>query len=278
MGESAPGSLPSFRGDRIAYRSGAVYTREDNTERFFVSGDAGDDEVVRLGFRWLADYARQHGYARVALVLPGVRNAGYLGRIIGAAAAKRLQTDRRLVTETVMIDMYTETKPPNSFAGPILAVWTRDKALDKLDTTGAPAICAAPSNPDNIADWKASWNPVDVRTGQPSGKDTTISNPVVTKGLEYLTSGVNVGTGLTNPTDRSSAIHLFRLLLEGGESYDSEEIRIWAVRNGWDPSDARELAEVAGNVQQGRALRAEPGGRWRDDALEWLRSEAARDS
>ena len=252
-----------------------MFEREDSTERFFVSGEAGDDDVVREGFRWLAEYARENGHARAALVVPGVKNAGYLDRIIGRPAAKRLQKERRLAVASITIEMYTESKPPYAFDGPILAVWTRDKSLDKLDTTGAAAICAAPSNPDNIADWKANWNPVDVHTGHPAGDEIAVSNPVVAKGLEYLTSGVNVSSGLADPSDRSSAIHLFRLLLAGGESYEPAEIRVWAVRHGWDPRDARELADLAEKVRERRPLKADATGRWRDDALEWLRAEAA---
>jgi hypothetical protein len=171
--------------------------------------------------------------------------------------------------------MYTETKPPSTYEGPILAVWTRDKSLDKLDTTGAVAICAAPWNPDNIVDWKANWNPIDVRTGQHGGSDTTVSNLVVAKGLEHLTDRVNLSTGLAHPSDRSAAIHLFRLFVQGGESYIPDEIRAWAVRHGWQPEDARELAELAEKVQQGRRLKASSGAEWRGDYLELLRSEVA---
>lgn len=250
-----------------------MFRREDDTERVFVSGAAGDDDVVGEGFRWLASYAGKHRHERAAIVLPGVKNAEYLERIIGAGPARRLRKDRELGLGGLTLEMYTEVKPPSAYEGPILAVWTRDKSLDKLDTTGAAAICAAPWNPDNIADWKANWNPIDVRTGQAAGSDTTVSNPVVSKGLEHLTDRVNLGTGLTHPSDRSSAIQLFQLFVQGGEAYIADEIRAWAVRQGWQPEDARELAEVADKVQQGRKLKSESGRQWRDDYLERLRRE-----
>lgn len=67
-----------------------MFGREDKTERFFVSGAPGGDDVVAEGFRWLASYAAQQGHDGAALVLPGVKNAQYLERIIGARPAKRL--------------------------------------------------------------------------------------------------------------------------------------------------------------------------------------------
>jgi hypothetical protein len=154
-------------------------------------------------------------------------------------------------------------------------VWTRDKSLDKLDTTGAAAICAAPWVPDNIEGWKTNWNPVDVRTGTAVGADSTVHNPVVAKGLEHLTCRVNLSTGLAHPSDRSAAIELFRLFVRGGEGFNPDQVRAWAVRHGWRPDDARDLADVAHKIQEGRKLKAAPGGGWREDYLDRLREEAA---
>jgi hypothetical protein len=253
-----------------------MYEREDKTARFYASGEPGDDDVVRLGFMWLLQYCEDNRHKRAALVLPGVKNARYLDRILGDKVAAQLQKQRRLVVDDVTIEMFTQSQPPRAFDGPVLAVWTNDKSLEKLDVTGAAAIFAAPTHQDSIAAWRANWDPVDVRSGQNSGDGGSVGNPVVAKGLEYLTSGVNVGTGLSHPDDRSSAINLFRLLLAGGERFDPDEVRVWAVRHGWDPADARELADLADKVRHGRQLRT-TGGEWRDDALDMLRREAAGD-
>jgi hypothetical protein len=67
---------------------------------------------------------------------------------------------------------------------------------------------------------------------------------------------------------------MFRMLRDGQESYRSGEVRAWAVRHGWRPEDARELADVAQKVLDRRPLRAGSEGRWREDALEQLRREA----
>lgn len=252
-----------------------MFEREDNTERFFVSGEPADDEVAALGFRWLGEYAREHGHSEAALVVPGLRSLDSLARVIGAGAAKRLHKDRRVVSNGLTIGLYTETKPPWSLDGPVLAVWTRDKSLEKLDTTGAAAICAAPWMPDKIADWRANWSPVDVRSGTADESGPVVGNPVVARALEWLTVGANVGTGLADPQDRSSAIHMFRMLRDGGEPYVPDEVRVWAVRHGWAPEDARELATIAQKILDRRGLRADASGGWRSDALEQIRREVA---
>jgi hypothetical protein len=256
-----------------------VFERTDSTDRFFVSGQAADDEVVVLGFRWLASYAREHSHSDAALVVPALRSLDSLERIIGTTSKKRLARDRTLEIDGLTVALYTDTRLPFAIEGPILAVWTRDKSLDKLDTTGAAAICAAPWNPDNIVDWLANWNPIDVRTGTAAaGRTTVIDNPVVAKALDYLTAMINVGTGLSHASDRSSAIHMFRMLRDGGERYVPADVRIWAVRHGWAPDDARELEEMAQKILERRPLRADDSGSWKDDALNQIRREVAEGS
>lgn len=155
-------------------------------------------------------------------------------------------------------------------------MWTSDKTLEKIDSLSAPAICAVYWSPENIAAWKTNWNPTDIRTGRRGGSTDTVGNPVVTAALSSLTVVVNVGTGLSHPSDRASAIQMFTLLRDGGETYASDEVRAWAVRNGWDPKDARELAEVGQKILEGRRLRAGDTGVFRADSLATWRQEAAR--
>ena len=145
-----------------------MFQRDDTTERFFVDGQPGDDGVVAGGFRWLAAYSREHAHTEGALVVPQLRSLDNVARVIGVApVAEEARADppRRLRRRRTA--PFTESKSPWSYEGPILAVWTRDKSLEKLDTTGAAAICAAPWLPENIATWKENWNPVDVLSGNP---------------------------------------------------------------------------------------------------------------
>ena len=175
----------------------------------------------------------------------------------------------------ITITLATASRLPYGFdSGPILAIWTRDKELDKLDTLGAPALCAVPWRPDNITGWKANWSPVDIQSGVAADGAAGSLNSVVVQALQSLTATINVGTGLSHPSDRSSAIHMFRLLRDGGEAYDPEAVRAWAVQHGWDPVDARELEDVAQKILDRRALRTE-GPMWTEDALAGWR-EAAR--
>jgi hypothetical protein len=189
-----------------------VFELEDTTERFYVAVTGPDHAAVSEGFRWLIGYAHDHDHDRAALVAPGLQNVERMGGALGPDVATALRKNRSAVIEGVTVELHTQRKLPYSFdEGPVLAVWTHDRDLDKLDELGSPALCAVPWIPDNITGWLENWNPTDLRSRQTAGEDDTDLNPVVAAALEELTAWVNVGTGLSNQSDRASAIQMFRI-------------------------------------------------------------------
>jgi hypothetical protein len=204
-----------------------------------------------------------------------LRQVESLGGVIGDGPARALEKDRLVQAGNVTIHLLLGTKQPRSFDGPILAVWVDDKQLDKLDELHVPRLLAIPWNRTDIDGWKTNWNPTDPRTGAKGGSDETVTNPVVVAALESLTSGVNLSTGLGHPSDKASAVQMFKLLKEARESFDPEQVRAWAVRNGWEADDARDLGEMAEKIRDGRTVRAgREGPMWRDDIVAQWRAEA----
>ncbi len=252
-----------------------MFERSDTTERFYVDAAAADDNAVRDGFRWALTYAKEHKQEQVLLITPGLRNVESLHRIIGRDAAATLTKFRRLESDGITFVLATQTRLPYSFTdGPVLVVWTRDRALDKIDTLDAPAICAVAWIPENIAGWKANWSPVDIRSGTSRSAADPLVSPVVEQALEWLTDFVNVGTGLSDPSDRASAVQMFKLLRAAGEAYDPVAVRAWAVRRGWAPVDARALSDVSAKIRDGRALRSGRETMWRADSVAQWRAAA----
>jgi hypothetical protein len=140
--------------------------RADRTERFFVDRGYVDSEALELGFAWLLACAADNGHSRAALVLPGVHNIGYLGDFLGTRAAQTLQTDGEAEVEggELTVSVHSEARPPITLDdGPILAVWTCDRSLERLDAIGASAICAVAWRGDEIERWTGAWNPADLR-------------------------------------------------------------------------------------------------------------------
>jgi uncharacterized protein (TIGR02391 family) len=174
----------------------------------------------------------------------------------------------------VITERHASTRRPD---GPVVGLWVDDWQLEKrLDGLDAPALCVVPWNRADIDQWKANWNPTDLRTGEAAGQAATVGNPVVEAALRSLTVAVNLSTGLSQPSDRAAAVQAFRLLREAGERFEPSEVQAWAVRNGWRPRHARELSEVVQAIVDRRSIR---GGRprWREDIVEhWRRGPVGR--
>ena len=162
----------------------------------------------------------------------------------------------------------------------IVGMFGGKKTMDLLDdplNSQATAIVFVPWLPAEGESWRQTWNPIVVgseASGQPR-PEAIIENPVVEKALEALTNRINLGSGLAHPSDRSSAVQLFRLLRRDSEAWDPDAVRRWAVRNGWSPHAADELHEVAEGIQQGRGLRSGGAGMWPSDFVSQLRAEVS---
>jgi hypothetical protein len=118
-----------------------------------------------------------------------------------------------------------------------------------------------------------------------------LSDPVVEVALRHLTARVYSRKriyapdhffcvrplqGLQNPYHRTATIHLLKHLKYNYRPLESDEIRDWAVANGWSPEDAEQLAEYAAGVSAGKHYHTlpDPWGRW---AFDRWRDEAGAD-
>jgi hypothetical protein len=241
-------------------------------ERFLIQAYGPDDDAVRVGLRWLVDYAREHNTATAAVLVPGISNAENLARSLREVGTK-LYRDRQAYVDGVNISLLT-TRGGGLGAharGPILAVWADDDMVSKVERISPPAICAIPWSHADLLVWKAAWSPADLRAGTAAGPAPTIANPVVRVALEGLTSRVNLSSALSHPSDKSAAGSTLKTLVSGGEPFEPAEIQAWAVANGWRHDDAKRLAEMAKALQSGRRVQAGSADaalleRWRERA------------
>lgn len=248
----------------------------DPKERRFVDAHGPDDEAVRDGIGWLASAARSAGTNRGAIFVNTLGQVESLGRVIGDQAAKEFAKNKKLTASGVTIDLLTERGLPMSYtSGPVLGVWVDSKDMDKVEKLNPSAICAIPWSREDLAGWKADRNPTDLRTGQAGGSDQTISNPVVEAAMQSLTIRVNLSSGLGHPSDKAATVQMFRALKKAGD-YNPEEIRAYAVRHGWRPDHARQLAEKGRAILDGKAIQGGKVAAWSPDAVKIWREDAAK--
>ena len=239
------------------------------TARFYVKAHGPDDDAVRRGLIWLGQEAQKAG--RGTLHVPGLANLQSLSHILRNVDAIAKSKVFRLKGAPIGI----ATLRTGEVRGAVLALWTDDKILEGIeDRWRPPAICAIPWNGSDIDGWVAAFGPVEIRTGA-AADAVVVSNPVVIEALRSLTSSVNLGTGLSHPSDRDAAVGAFRALRNAGERFDPAEVRAWAAAHGWNQRHATELAEIAQKVLDGRRIRTHSP-HWKADIVGYWRDRASR--
>jgi hypothetical protein len=137
----------------------------------------------------------------------------------------------------------------------IVAYYADDKMLEKLDgIDGLVGIVAVPDLSDDIDQWVARWNPA-VHGQAASAPTALIADPVVEKALASLSNWINLSHGIMNPRDKEHADETLRILRAKGHTFEPDKMKSWAIKNGWKPGAADELATLAARIG---ALKSKP--------------------
>lgn len=143
----------------------------------------------------------------------------------------------------------------------VIAVFASQDMMDKIDSLqNLAAVVAIPWTPESIKNWVNTWSPK--LLGKPAKSDKSakptaklIVDPVVERAMEALTSVINLGTSILNSSDEEHAKRTLRILRSRNHQEPAENIKLWAIRNGWLPKAAERLATLA---ERAFALRAKP--------------------
>ncbi len=98
-------------------------------------------------------------------------------------------------------------------------------------------------------------------------------NPILERALELITERTNLSTGLTHPNDKNAAKEMFIRLRDEGIDLRATEITIWAVSNGWQSNDARELGVMAQQIGMGQNMRVINGPWWKPNIIDIIRRD-----
>lgn len=132
----------------------------------------------------------------------------------------------------------------------VIACYGEDKLLDFADGIASPAgIIVIPDLEGSADAWIERWNPT-VHGEAPSPSTELIDDPVVRNALTTLSKLINMSTGLSHPRDKQLADEILRILRVNGHQIEPSNIKSWAIRNGWKPKDADQLATVAAKVDK----------------------------
>jgi hypothetical protein len=171
-------------------------------------------------------------------------------RIAGARLAKALH-DGDSVKLANGLTMRAETMKTLRYSGRgalILGFWVDDKMMAAIDgMDGVSAVVAYPWPENGLENWIKTWNPkVHGQLAQPA--PPLLTDPIVEAALKSLTTGMNLShTGL-HTHYAESAERTLRILRAKKHILDADNIRLWAVQNGWQPGAADDLQKKARKV------------------------------
>lgn len=217
-----------------------------NTPRYLIGSTRSDPEAIKSAFREVLGVCRQCGIGNLTLLVPTKKAFPdrVVGRFLGQEVSKDL-CDKKTIAVSDDLSMNLEsvnTFQPYGEYGMVMGIHLSARGIDLMDSTvSASAIVFLPWTEEEGKAWLETWNPV--LLGKSDWQATRAPLPdEIADALQRITSSINLSTGLSHPSDKAFARRVLQDLRSGGLKADREEIRSWALRNGWHPRSAEELA------------------------------------
>lgn len=137
----------------------------------------------------------------------------------------------------------------------VIAYFADDNMMEKIDgLAGAIGVVVVPEFSGYVENWSARWTPI-VHGQQPTSPVKLLSDTVVEKALQGLSSRVNLSNAVINTRDKQHANETLRILRAKGHTLEADKIKSWAIQNSWQLKAADELAKLAAKIQ---ALSSKP--------------------
>jgi len=213
---------------------------------FFVKGRPDVPRAVQTGVHWLKAWTIEQG--GVPLIISPARESE--GRIVQMAPDAG-----RVIRQTFLTMFRSPWK-----GGPVLAVWADDKVLGQIDDDyRVTAVCTVLDSLTHAPLWLKARQPTEI-----GGSDSVLPpavdlDPIARVALEQLTRHVNLGTGLTHPSDRGYAIETVQALHAGRRKLSPDDVHAWAAQHGWRPDGANDLRDLVIGVAAGKHYRHRGG-------------------
>jgi hypothetical protein len=220
--------------------------------RVLIPGDSQEAETLQLALLYAQEIAKKAEARDVLLVTHGksqLRHTG-LARNLGDRAAKALHDGRGVPLPSGATLRHGTPGTLRYASGRLVVVayYADEKLLDFVDSmTGVEGVVAVPWVDGEADRWIERWNPI-VHGEEPRAPAPILDDPVVEAALRSVTSLVNRGHSMIQSHDRELVEGPLRILRAKGHSLHSAKIRNWAIRNGWKPGAADDLARLASRI------------------------------
>jgi hypothetical protein len=220
--------------------------------RVLIPGDSQEPEVLGLALAYAQEIAKKAEAREVLLVTHAkgqLRHTGLaanLGETVTRALLGgrevKLPSGATLRHGTLATLRYPSGRPV------IIAYYADEKLLDFIDgMAGVKGMVAVPWVPGEVDQWRQRWTPI-VHGEEKQAPATLLDDPVVETALRSVSAIINLSNSLIQSHDKEWVDDALRILRAKGHSLDGAKIRNWAIRNGWKPGAADDLAKLVRKI------------------------------
>lgn len=216
--------------------------------RYLVENHGSNTEAAKTILRESIQLAESTGTNKITLVVPvkGSFSSTVFGELLGDKASKSLcKGDAMNLGGGLSLEL-TVPKQLSPFInyGIVIGVYLSQSDLNQLDSIrSAKAIAYIPWMDDEGKAWQATWSPI--TWGESTWNESPPSFPrEVENELHRLTRGINISTGLAHSSDKDNAKLTIKKVKSIAPNISPEDIRRWAIKNGWQPRHAEDLSKL----------------------------------
>lgn len=220
-----------------------------NIQRFLIENHGPNVDAFKMALAEAIKFSHSNGIGQITLIVPA--KGGFPNTVIGEFFGD--QTSKLLCKGGVVdlgygVSMNLEI-PRNLSShkkvGVVLATYLSEKDMSIIDALRtAQAVVYLPWHEEEGKKWLACWSPVIWGNSSWIIKPLTFT-PDIEEALSRLTKVINLSTGLAHPSDKEFAKRMFLKLKSEGHSVEPENVKFWAIQNGWQARHAEELEKLA---------------------------------
>jgi hypothetical protein len=222
-------------------------------KRYLVPSQGPDVEALKRCIAFAVKQSQKNEYKTITLLVPVKKGFEHsnVADLLGQKVMKALLNGNRV---KAIDDIYFELESIKTFRENasyeiIIGLYLTQRELDIFDAVrNVKELIFLPWLEEESNNWIDRWNPKilgEEKGGEEKAVQSSLLSSVVEKELSDLTSVINHSTGLGHPLDKQKAEDIFKTLRTRGETINPNDIKNWAIRNGWAPKHADQLAKLA---------------------------------
>ena len=219
--------------------------------RYLIENHGPNKESEMLMLQGAFSICKSVSLTRITLVVPN--KAAFLSssvcELLGKEAKKLYQGKILNLSANLTLDLVYASNPKSIYCHElIVAMYLSLDELYKFDADmSAKAILFLPWMENEGKQWLAIRNPTILGTNTWRVQHVSLPSEV-NNVLSIMADGINLSTGLAHPSDRKTAHEALMKIRDLGYSLDSNDVKNWAIQNGWGLDAANDLAKEVAKV------------------------------